>query len=283
MHCEWSRWMTWRFNSIMRWHRGSLWVKGHLVTTVKQKRQVKTDKDGELKAIRWFFCSPTQSLSTQSSCCPYNPAITGPDFLPWLLLPHYFLFFFAEGLSRISKSSFLSICLFTTTSVLSLSQNLSLAGFFSTEEILVLIILSPLCFPILPPSQVCPSTISLWPTPPLLGVYWVKAILSSFLLNSGFSPLQPFITLNICVWVCARAFVCMCVKTVKQISQVKIFSGYNELPAEFFHFSSTHTFNSAFKKTRAHRWRLRNTLRWVMCQKQENSQENTKEISSGTE
>lgn len=98
MHYEWSRWMTWRFNSIMRWHSGSLWgVKGHLVTTVRQRRQLKTDKDGELKAIRWIFCSPTQSLSTQSSCCPYNPAITGPDCLPWLLLPHSFLFFLPKG------------------------------------------------------------------------------------------------------------------------------------------------------------------------------------------
>lgn len=67
-----------------------------------------------------FHPSPTHSPFTQGSCDPYSPVIIGHPLM--LVFTFTFLLAFsAKGLSRISKSSFLSICLSTYPSVFYLS------------------------------------------------------------------------------------------------------------------------------------------------------------------
>lgn len=164
-----------------------------------------------MKACGWFSCSPTQSLSTQGPCCPYTPAIVGPDrpsvigFAPFLLVslpkdspesqnPLYSPFAFSHPHG----------CCASFAMPLPALPHWSNSHSNHSASAL-------LAHP--PPSLVCPSTISLWPTPPLSGVYWAKAILYSFLFNTRLSPLlHHFITLSICVCMCAHKCLCVCVK-----------------------------------------------------------------------
>lgn len=231
------------------------------------------DKDGELKTGGWFHCSPTQSLSTRGSSGPYSPVIMGPDQPAVIVFAPFPLVVSAKGLSRISEILFsLHFPFHVHVSVVPLLISVTAWAFLRWRNTHSNHSASTL---LAHPPQLCPSTIPLWPTPSLPGVCWVKAILSSFLLGSSLSPLlHPFITLKISVYV---------LNCKTDISTGKDFFRQQWAPSWI---SSTPAarYSSAFKHTRAHRWRLTGT-HWagLHAKAWDHSQENRKRISSGTE
>ena len=101
------------------------------------------------------------SLFTQGSCDPYSPVITGPVLLP--LYESYFHLIPSRFLCQRALQNLqilFSLVVFAFPCIPRCSTSPLLPVFFSSQGILILIILSPLSHPS-SPLYVCPSTISL--------------------------------------------------------------------------------------------------------------------------
>lgn len=252
----------------MRWHNGSLQrVKGHVVETGQKRCKGQRWRDEGMWVI--FLLSNTIPVHA-GSLLSVHPCNHRPwPSPPWLVLPHSFFFLCQRTLHNLKILFSLHLPFHIHMGVVPFSICHSL--YFSTEGIVTLIILSALSSPIPPPSLVCPSTICLWPTASLLTVYWVKAILFSFLFNTRLSPLlHPFITLSICV--CVSVLNC---KT--DIITGKEFFRQQWAPSWMFSTPAAHrhpTYNSAFKDTRAQKHTLVDNV-----PKEQDKSQNTKNIS----
>lgn len=163
-----------------------------------------------------FYPSLTHSLSNQGSCDPYNPVIMGPVLLSFshsCFRPIPSCSLCQRALQNLQI--LFSLDFYACPCIPQCATSPSLPVFFSSEGILILIILSPLAhlsFPL----QVCPSTISLTLS---LSAWSTLGESNSLIISPqhhSLSTFHPFITLTITLY--SVMFNCECVcGTVRQM------------------------------------------------------------------